>query len=48
MGDVRPSYAIRQTEDLGYTFQEHKGVERGGFIFRASLFRRLFQNHSIA
>jgi hypothetical protein len=41
-GNVRPSYAIRQTEDGGYTTQEHKGVERGGFIFRASQFRRIF------
>jgi hypothetical protein len=42
MGDVRPSYAFRQTTNGGYTQQEHKGVERGGFIFRASQFRRRF------
>jgi hypothetical protein len=41
-GDVRPSYAIRQTTGGGYTTQEHKGVEREGFIFRASQFHRLF------
>jgi hypothetical protein len=42
MGDIRPSYAIRQTENGGYTNAEHKGVERDGYILRASQFRRVF------
>jgi hypothetical protein len=47
-GDVRPSYAIRQTTGRGYTQNqegkgvEHKGVEKDGFIFRAKEFRKRF------
>jgi hypothetical protein len=42
LGEVRPSYAFRQTPDGDYTDQEHKGIDINGYIFRASSFRRRF------
>lgn len=43
LGDVRYSYAHRQTPDGGYTDEEHKGIETGdGLIYRASLHKVRF------
>lgn len=37
LGDVRYSYAYRQTPDGGYTDEQHKGIELGdGLIYQAS------------